>query len=237
MRTRTLIQAIALGGFLVLAGVLLLLQSYTDLSAWVWFVVLVVGGLAALAFYVAEPSDRAALITAYTLLAIALLVALIMLNVLRDEAVAVYVLVVAALPFLLIYARDRRKRWPLIPAYVLLALALMIALQGLGILVEALIPSYVLFAIAMPFFAVFAWDRERWWALIPAGVLIAASLFLLVAEEALEWVVPVLLILAGVWILARMSARRRASRARVNALEKPDRDGQEWDQPGQWKEE
>jgi hypothetical protein len=203
----------------------------------VWFVLLVLGGMAALAFYVTDRSDRPALIAAYALWAIALLLALIMLNVLRDEAVAVYILLVAALPFGLTYARDRRQPWALIPAYTLVAVALMIALLGLGILVGELVPPYVLFAIALPFFAVYASDRRQWWAIIPAGILTAVALFFLVAEEALEWAVPVLLILAGVWILARMSATRRASRARLKALDTPDRDEPEWDRARHWKEE
>jgi hypothetical protein len=226
MRPRRFVQAIALGGFLVLVGVLLLLQSYLDVSAWVWLALMLLGGLVALGFYVLDPADRTALITAYALLAIALLVALIMLNGLRDEAVAVYVLVAVAVPFLAANARDQTTRWPLVPAYVLLALALLVALLGLGILVEALIPPYVLFASAIPFLALYAWDRSQWWAIVPAGILTAIGFFLLIAEEALEWAVPVLLILAGVWILARVLARR-SGKAWVDAREEQDRHGPE----------
>jgi hypothetical protein len=209
MRTRTLTQSLALGGLLVLAGVLLLVQTYVDLSAWVWFGLVLIGGLVTLAFYLVDRSNLAMLIASYVLLASALLLALIMLNVVRDEGVAVYVLTAIALPFLAVWSRDRQHWWALIPAYVLLALALMVGLLGLGVLDDLLVPAYVMFAIAIPFFAVYAWDRAKWWALIPAGVMTAIGLFFLVAEAALQWLVPAVLVLAGFWILSRMLGRRR----------------------------
>ena len=238
MRTGSLMQAIVLGVFLVAAGVLLLLQSYIDLSAWAWFILLIVGGLAALAFYIGDRSNLAMLITAYVFLAIALLLALIMLGVLRDEGVAAYVLTAIALPFLAVYARDRKQWWFLVPAYVMLAVALMVGLIGLGILGDLLIPAYVMFAIAVPFFAVYAWDRRRWWALIPAGVMTIIGLFFLVAEAGLKWLAPVLLILAGAWILARTLARNRSLGAAEGDLDgEPELDGLESDVPGQHREE
>jgi hypothetical protein len=238
MGTRTVKQAIVLGIFLVFAGILLLLQTFVDLSAWLWFVLLAVGGLAALVLYLADRSDLAMLITAYVLLAIAGLVGLIMLHVVRDEGVAVYVLAAVALPFLAVYGRDRRQWWALVPAYVLLALALMIGLMGLGVLGERLVPAYVMFAIAIPFYAVYAWDRGHWWALIPAGVMTAVGLFLLVAEAALPWLVPMLLILAGVWLLVRMFANRRLSDGEEGALpERPEHGGPESDVQERAKEE
>lgn len=238
MRTGTLMQAIVLGGLLVVAGVLLLLQTYIDLSAWVWFILLAVGGLTALAFYVADRANLAMLITAYVLLAIALLLALIMLTVMRDEGVAVYVLTAIALPFLAVYARNREQWWPLIPAYVLLALAVMIGLIGMGLLAELLVPAYVMFAIAIPFFVVYAWDRGQWWALIPAGVMTAIGLFFLIAEAALPWLVPVLLILSGIWILVRMIANQQRSSRTDGALpNRPEQDGPQSDDPGSWVED
>lgn len=233
MRTQTLTQAIVLGGLLVLAGVLLLLQTYVDLSAWLWFLLLTVGGLAALAFFLADRSNLGMLITTYVLLGIALLLALVMLNVLRDEGVAVYVLSAIALPFLAVYARDRQHWWALIPAYVMLTLALMLALIGAGVLGEGLVPAYVLFAIAIPFFAVYAWDRAKWWALIPAGVMTAIGLFFVIAEAALQWLAPVLLILVGIWILARMLNQRRTHLASGDTpRETPEQDGLESDGQG-----
>ncbi len=237
MQTRTLIQAVVLGTFLVLAGVLLLLQTFVDLSAWLWFALMAAGGLVALVLYLADRSNLAMLIMAYVLLALAGLVALIMLNVLRDEGVAVYVLAAVALPFWAVYGRDRQKWWALIPAYVLLAVALMIGLMGLGILGERLVPAYVMFAIAIPFYVVYAWNRGLWWVLIPAGVMTAIGLFFLVAEEALQWLVPVLLILVGIWILARLLSRRRSDRIERTEARTPERGDPEWDQPRKWKED
>ena len=67
MQRGTLMQTVALGGLLVLAGVLLLAQTYIDLSAWAWFGLVLVGGLTALAFYLADRSNQALLITTYVL--------------------------------------------------------------------------------------------------------------------------------------------------------------------------
>jgi hypothetical protein len=227
MRTRTL-QAVALGGLLILAGVLLLAQTYIDLSAWIWFALVLLAGLVALAFYLADRSNQAMFITAYVLLAVAFLLALIMMNLLRDEGVAVYVLTVIALPFMVVWFRNRSQWWALIPAYVLLTLALMIGLLGSGILDDLLVPAYVMFAIAIPFFAVYAWNRARWWALIPAGVMTAIALFFLVTEEALQWLIPVFLILVGIWLLSRSVARRRSPDV---AEDEPTDRLPEWDGP------
>lgn len=208
MGTKRVRQATVLGSFLVLAGVLVLLQDFADVSAWLWFALLVVCGLAALLLYIADPPDTPMLAMAYLFLALGGMAALIMLGILRDEGVAVYVLSSVALPFLALFVLDRRKRWALIPAYVLLAVALMTALLGTGLLEERLVPSFVMFATAIPFFAVYGRDRRKWWALVPAGVMTGVAVVLLAAAAALQWVLPALLILAGVWILARTARRR-----------------------------
>ena len=70
------------------------------------------------------------LIATYVLWAVTLLVILVTLDILRDEAVAFYVLLVIALPFLFVYYRDRSQWWALIPAYVLIAVAVMVGLIG-----------------------------------------------------------------------------------------------------------
>lgn len=75
--------------------------------------------------------------------------AFVALDVLRDEAIAVYVLVVIALPLLAVFLHDRTKWWVLIPAYVLLAERLFVGLIGLGVLGDLLFAAYVLFAIAI----------------------------------------------------------------------------------------
>lgn len=228
MAPRTAKQSLVWGGVLILVGVLLLVETVTDLSPWIWFVVLAAGGLAALGVYLADRSDWAMLITAYVLLAIALLVALIALNVLGDEAIGAYILMIIALAFLGVYLRNRALWWALIPAYVLLVLAVMIGLIGLGVLDDLLIPAYILLAIALPFFVVYARDRSLWWALIPGGILAVIGLSFLAAEAAFAYIVAAVLILVGAWILVRVFTRGEPSLSETISPPEPETGAQEW---------
>ena len=56
---------------------------------------------------------------------------------------AVLVLIAIAIPFLVVFLRNRKRWRALIPAYVLVAVALMIGLEGAGILREPLVAPYV----------------------------------------------------------------------------------------------
>jgi hypothetical protein len=201
-------QALVWGGLLILLGVVLALEQFIGLSAWVWVAVLAVAGLGAFGLYLTDRSQWWTLIPAYVMWAIAGLVALLTLNVLQDAVVATYVLTAIALPFLYVFLRDRAQWWALIPAYVLLVIGVMVGLIEGGILSDLLIPAYVMFAIAIPFLGVYARNTQHWWALIPGGVLGAMGIAFLVAEAAAEYVAPVVLIIAGVWILVRMFVRR-----------------------------
>jgi predicted membrane protein len=118
------------------------------------------------------------------------------------------VLVAIAIPFLAVYYRDRRLWWALIPAYVLIAIGLMVALIGLGVLGDLLVPSYVMFAIAIPFFFVYFRNRKLWWALIPAGILAVIGVAFLIAEAAFAYIGALVLILVGGWMLLRAFTRK-----------------------------
>jgi hypothetical protein len=144
--------------------------------------------------------------------AIAVLVALLTLDVLQGDIVAIFVLVVIALPFLAVYLRDRAQWWFLIPAYVLLAVAVMIGLESAGILGDELTATFVLLCVAVPFFIVFLRNREQWWFLIPAGVLTIIALGLLATANVGAYIVPVVLIIAGVVLAVRLlTGSRRGS--------------------------
>jgi hypothetical protein len=174
------------------------------------------------------------LLATYVLWAIALLLALVTLDVLRDDAVAVFVLLAIALPFLGVFLRNRALWWALIPAYVLLAIGVMIGLLALGVLDDLLVPAYVLFAIAVPFFVVYARDRKLWWALIPGGILAVVGLSLFVAESAFVYIGAALLFLAGVWILVRaFTGGEPAGKA---GPEDPDSSATMGSQPGEYGE-
>ncbi len=208
MKSQTRRQGLVWGGLLILLGAVLLVEAFTDLTAWTWIVTLAAGGLGVFGVYLTDRSEWALLIPAYVLWAVAGLVALIELNILRDESIATYVLAAIALPFLVVFLRDHSQWWALILAYVLLAVGVMVGLLGLGVLTDLLVPAYVMFAIAIPFFVVYVRNTKQWWALIPGGILAIIGLSFLIAEAAVQYVAPVALVIVGVWILVRQFARK-----------------------------
>ncbi len=222
MRSQTRKQALVWGGLLILFGLVGLVATVADLTAWTWVAILALAGLGVFGVYLTDRSDWALLIPAYVLWVVALLVALITLNVLRDDFIATYVLAAIALPFLVVFLRDRAQWWALIPTYVLVAVGLMVGLIEVGILNDLIIPAYVMFAISIPFIVVYARDSRQWWALIPGGIMAVIGLSFLVAEAAIEFVGPVVLVLAGVWILARQFIRRKPVAPEVPAPTGPE---------------
>ena len=204
MESRTLRQTLVWGGLLILFGVLLLVETVTDLSAWIWIALLFAGAVGATALYFTDRTDWPMLLTAYILWAIALLILLVTLNILREEAVAVYCLLAIVAPFAVVFYRDRAQWWALIPAYVLLAVAVMLGLIGLGLLDDMLVPAYVLLAIALPFFVVYVRDRSQWWSLIPGGILAVIGLSFLIAEGSFAIIGALVLFLIGAGMLLRV---------------------------------
>ena len=202
-------QGFVWGGLLIIIGFVALLETFFDLSAWVWVAILAVCGFGTYALYATERSEKWMLIVSYALLAIAGLVSLTTLNVLRDPFIATYVLTVIALPFVVSFLQGDRTKWgKLIPAYVLLAVGVMVPLIDFGILDGILVAAYVLFAIAVPFFVVYARDSKQWWALIPGGITAVIGLSFLIAGDVSKYVVPAVLIIAGTWVLVRQFSRK-----------------------------
>ena len=114
-----------------------------------------------------------------------------------------YVLPVIALPFLVVFLRNRKKWWALIPAYTLTAIALLVALETGRLIHEELVVAYVMFAIALPFFFAFVWNRRQWWALIPAAIMTIIGVAFLIAGGAGAWIIGIALLALGAWILLR----------------------------------
>jgi hypothetical protein len=256
-------QSLVWGGLLVLFGVMSLLGQFISLSPWIWVGVLAVSGLGVFVIYLTDRAAWGLLLTAYVLLTVSGLIAFAELEILPDPFIAIYVLVVIALPFLVVFLRDRsnwwalipcyvliaigvmigltewhilpdafvatyvlttialpflvvflRDRsnwWALIPCYVLLAIGVMIALIELQVLGDLLVPAYVLLAIAIPFFVVYARDPKQWWPLIPGGILAVIGISFLLATEAVQYVGAVVLIGAGVVILVLQLVRKKVA--------------------------
>jgi hypothetical protein len=90
------------------------------------------------------------------------------------------ILLGAAAVFFGVFLFNRKQRWSLIPAYVLLVVALVMLLEAR--VPDELFAAMILWAIALPFLVVFLVNRENWWALIPAYVLIIIGLITLIAS-------------------------------------------------------
>lgn len=220
MASRALKRILLVGGVLVVTAILLLLSRWVALSSWVWAAFLGSAGLGAFGLYLSDRSDRSMLVTAYLSGAIAGLVALVPPGYLRDEAIALYVLLSVALPLLVISFRDRTRWWALIPAYPLLVISAIVGLSGSGLLSDDLLSAGVAFAIAIPFFLIYARNRRQWWALGPGCALTAAGLCLsfwvpwhsvrsdIMAGDDAAYIAALALLVVGVWILARATRAR-----------------------------
>ena len=99
----------------------------------------------------------------------------------------VSLLAIGGLAVFVVYLTDRSQWGLLIPAYVLVAVAGLVAIATLDVLPGEMIAGYVLGTIALPFLVVFFWDRQQWWALIPAYVLLAVgAMVVLIGENVLD---------------------------------------------------
>lgn len=212
-------QGLVWGGLLILFGIMALVGTFVNLGPWVWIVVLGLAGLLVFLLFLTDRSELALLLPTYVLWVIAGLIAITEINILGDAWIPFYVLTAIALPFLVVYFRNRNQWWALIPAYVLLAVGLMVLLLDSGILNDLLVPAYVMFAIAIPFLVVFANNRKNWWALIPGGIMAVIGTAFLIAEAALEFILPVVFIILGIGILVRVFTRKEIPEAEVPPVE------------------
>jgi hypothetical protein len=160
------------GLLLIFFGVVALIETYTNIHALGWVSLFAGAGLVILIIYLTDRARWALLIPAYVMWAIAGLIAIAEWGLIPDDFIATYVLSAIALPFLAVFLVDRKQWWALIPAYVLLAIAVMIPLAEYNVMDDEFIATYVLTAIALPFLAIFLRDRKQWWALIPAYIML-----------------------------------------------------------------
>ena len=204
------------GALLIVAGLLFLAQSMGLIpSAWgaLWAIVFGVAGLAFVAYLFVDRRQWWAIIPGLTLLGLAGVMVLSMLTPEENGGWAGAVFLGAiGLSFVIVYIMRRDFWWALIPAGALMTLALvalsssfMIGLEsgallfiGLGVTfgIVALVPTP---------------DGRMTWALIPAGILgVMGILIALAMGSLLNYVWPVALIIAGVYILIRGFALKKS---------------------------
>lgn len=187
------------GGLLIVLGAAFLLESFGVvhfMGRFVWAMIL--GGVGIPFWYVFLSDQRQwwALIPACVLSGIGVGILV------QGELAGMIITGSISLPFWLIYLNDRRNWWALVPGWVMLCVSAIVLLNWIGL--EWFIAPFVNFAIAAPFLLVYVVDREQWWALIPGGIMFVVALLLLIAafaETFAYW--PILLILAGIWLIYR----------------------------------
>ncbi len=197
------------GGLLILAGVVFLLQNFGFigvLSDFFWAFLLGAAGVFFLTVFAKNRANWWALIPGFTLLSITFL---ILSSLLAPGFSEVWggsiVLGGIGASFLVIYLLDRRGWWALIPAGVMLTLAL---ISGVGTLLPGLETGGILFLGMGLTFALVALlpnsQAQLKWAWIPAGVLFFMGLvFVAAAGNIVEYIWPLALIVGGGYLILR----------------------------------
>lgn len=205
---KRLSSEVLLGGTLLLAGVIFLLQNmglFGAATPTVWALLLGAGGIVLLIVGAQNRARWWALIPGAVLLSIGILLGLaIFAPALGSTWGGTLLLGTLGAGFLAIYLLRRDFWWALIPGGVLLTLAVIAGFGApyAGPLVGAtlffgLALTFVLVAFAPP-------SAPRRWALIPAdALLLLAILTMFGTPDVMPFFWPTLLILLGIWLLYR----------------------------------
>jgi hypothetical protein len=206
-------------------GTFILVEPFLrgDADAFYWLMAV---GAPFLVTYLTNTRRWWALIPSYILITSAVFV--LIEPILWGDLDAAYWLFATAAPFLVVFAGNVQKRWwALIPVYIF-------GTSGVFVLIEPILwgdldAAYWLLAIAVPFFVAFLTDTQRrWWALIPAGVMVSITVAVFMAE--LQVLIPVVLIGGGLFLLVRRGTVRRQI-DRVESPPAPPLTGPEADKP------
>jgi len=196
------------GGLIVLAGVILLLQSLDliEFGSLLWSFLFVLGGVIFLSVFASNRENWWAIIPGLTLISIALLIGLdYFAPDLADDWGGSIVLLGIGSSFVVIYLIDHQNWWAIIPAGVLISIAVVIGLEeyvsetafvglfflGIGLTfgLLALLPSP---------------QGKMRWSLIPAGILsIMGLVFLLFSGDVFRIIGAVALIFLGAYFIYR----------------------------------
>jgi hypothetical protein len=202
------------GLILIIGGALLLLDTFGIFKggALFWTAVSGIVGLLFLSIYVSNQDHWWALFPGIILLAIAATIGLnsYLPGFSNSNLSGTIVLGGIALSFLLVYLADQRNWWAIIPAGVMATMAIVAVLDTItsavasgGIFFLGLGITFVLVAI-LP-----TTVGQMRWAWIPAVILgLMGILILIAAENLINYIWPIVIILAGIWLIIR-SVRHR----------------------------
>jgi hypothetical protein len=211
--TKWLQSRIFWGFLLILAGLAFLLQNLNvfEFGGLFWGVIFIIGGIFFLSIYVSNRANWWSLIPGFVLLGISVI---IILSSLAPNFVGAWggsiVLGSIGVAFAGVYLTDRNNWWAVIPGGVMVTLAFV---AGLGEIVSGLEVGGIFFLGLGLTFALVALapspQGEMRWAWIPAGVLlIMGVLFTAAAGEIIQFILPVVLILVGLYLVYRAFIRR-----------------------------
>lgn len=171
-------QRFGWGSMLIFFGLSQAVNLFPAVPELVKAAIIAFGGLVGLGIFFSARNEKMLLIPAYLQLAIAAIAFLAILNLVSGEMLAAIILFLAAFPFFVVYFFKREHWWALIPGYALLALSVMLLLLGGGLIDGGFVATYVLGAIAFPFLVVYFKDKNSWWALIPAYVMLVLGVMI-----------------------------------------------------------
>ncbi len=201
------------GVVLIVGGVLFLLQNLfgIQLGALFWSILFVLGGLFFLSVYWTERSNWWAIIPGFVFIGIGLTIGLgALFPAAADILGGTIILGSIGLSFLVIYLLNRDFWWALIPAGVLLTLAVVISLES--VLTEFGFVSLFFLGMALTFAVVALLPTSQGrmsWAWIPAGILgIMGIIFGAFSGAFMAYVTPIVLILGGGYLVVRSLVKR-----------------------------
>ncbi|MCC6148514.1 MAG: hypothetical protein IT308_13225 [Anaerolineaceae bacterium] len=207
---------VVLGIVLIVMGVVALFQMQgilpmQGLLIGALFAVLFAGGgVAFLSIFIQDRSKWWALLPGIIFLGLGLLITGNLLGIpFWGRIGGVFFLASISLAFWLVYLTQREFWWALIPAGILLTLALIAGLDNFSGIEKG---NVLFLGIGATFalVAVLPAQREKLrWAWIPAGIMgIMGILPMLLATSAIQYVWPVLIILAGLFMIGRTLLHR-----------------------------
>lgn len=207
-----------LGALLVLAGVLIFLQNMGIVRAdWagLWALVFLAAGVAFLLVLLGGTQYWWAAIPGFTLIGLGMLIGLDLVapGVTVSWGGSIF-LGMIGVGFLTVYLMSRANWWAIIPAGVMLTLAVVAAFDQMAPGGEA--GAVFFLGLALTFGLVYllpgSSGQRMTWALIPASVmLVLAAMVSLATTGIANYLWPALLILAGVYLLYRNARNRRGS--------------------------
>ena len=166
------------GLVLICAGVLFLLQNFGlahYVGGVIWALLFAVGGLVFLAAFVLNHDNWWAIIPGLTLLGLSALIGVSTVFPALAGPAASLLFAAIGLSFLVIYATHRDFWWALIPGFTLLGLSALVFVSTLFPALAGPAASLFLAGIGLSFWAVYATNSERWWAIIPGGTMLTLA--------------------------------------------------------------